>query len=260
MRLFYAEDIKDGQKRYIITGSEARHIYKVLRMRSGDELLLMDQNGNRYRCVIEDIRHGKVYVLIKEKLLPPPSSPVHITVCISLIRSDPMDLVIQKASELGAEVVQPFYSERSIVRIAEDKIEHRLRHWKEVAKNAAKQCGRPKPIQVLPPILLKELLAQDWEKDLLRLFLWEQERETSIKDVLRSTEKVDKIVGVIGPEGGFTLEEARLLKEKGFISVSMGGRILRAETAAIAFVALCQYEFGDLGLSYDMKASSPVRP
>ncbi len=261
MRIFYVEDIKHGQKRCIISGSEARHIWKVLRMRAGNKLLLMDQHGNRYKGVIEDIKHSKVYVLIKEKYPPPSSSPVHITICISLIRREPMDFVIQKASELGAEVIQPFYSTRSIVRIAEDKIEQRLRHWKEVAINAAKQCGRATPIQVFAPLFLKELLAQDWEKDSLRLFLWEQEKRNSIKEVLRrAEEKVNKIVGIIGPEGGFTYEETELFKEKGFIPVSMGKRILRAETAAITFVALCQYERGDLGLSDNMKASFPMRP
>ena len=249
MRLFYVEDIKNGQKRCVISGAEARHIWKVLRMRAGDRLLLMDQNGNRYKGEIEDIRHSRVYILIKEKCLPPPPPPVHITICISLIRSEPMDLVIQKASELGAEVIQPFYSERSIVRIAESKIDQRLRHWKEVAKNAAKQCGRSKPLQVFPPVLLRELLSRDWGKDSLCLLLWEQERATPIKDVLRKADKVSKVTGVIGPEGGFTPQEVQLFKEKGFVSVSMGERILRAETAAITFVALVQYELGDLGLS-----------
>jgi len=260
MRLFYVEEIKDGQKRCVVSGSEARHIWKVLRMRVGDELFLMDKNGNRYRGSIEEIRQGKVFVAIKERLLPPCSPPVHIVLCISMIRSEPMDLVIQKVSELGAEVVQPFYSERSIVKISEDKVTQKLRHWTEVAKSAAKQCGRIKPLQVLPPVLLEELLKKDWGENSLLLFLWEQERAVSIKEIFKKAGKVDKIVGVIGPEGGFTLHEAQLFKERGFISVSMGERILRAETAAITFVALAQYELGDLGLSDHMKASSPVRP
>lgn len=258
MRLFYIEEVRHGQKRCIINGSEARHIYKVLRMGVGDSLLLMDKDGTRYKAVIESIRQGKVNVIIKEVLPPLAPSPVEILVCISMIRSDPLDLVIQKASELGASKVQPFYSERSIVKVPKERLQLRLRHWNEVAKNAAKQCGRSKPLEVLAPISLHELLSQDLDESLC-LLLWEQESSVSIKEVLRKAKK-RKIIGVIGPEGGFSKKEVDMLREKGFISVTMGARILRAETAAIVFVALAQYELGDLGLSYDTKSPFPMRP
>ncbi len=256
MRIFYVDNIRP-ERPCIIEGSEARHIYKVLRMGKGDEILLMDSNGRRYRAVIEDIRKGKVYALIKESIPEVESSPIEITVCISMIRSDPMDLVIQKVSELGAERVIPFYSERSIVRIPEEKVDSRLRHWKEVAISASKQCGRKRPLEIVAPISLDELLEREWE-DYLLIFLWEHEKEKTLREILIDKRGIKKIVGIIGPEGGFSKKEADMLKEKGFIPATLGKRILRAETAAIVFVAIVQYELGDL--SYQMEASSPMGP
>jgi len=257
MRIFYVDRIDPKRNYCIIEGSEARHIYKVLRIRKGDEILLMDNIGKRYRAVIEDIRKGKVYALIKELVPEVESSPIEITVCISMIRSDPMDLVIQKVSELGAERIIPFYSERSIVRIPEEKVESRLRHWKEVAISASKQCGRKRPAEIIAPMSLDELLEKEWREHLL-IFLWEHEKKKTLKEILTDKKGIKKIVGIIGPEGGFSRKEADMLKEKGFIPASLGKRILRAETAAIVFVTIVQYELGDL--SYQMEAPSPMRP
>ncbi len=248
MRLFYSDKICPGIKKCIIDGAEARHIYKVLRMGRGDSITLMDKEGRRYDTIITKISHGKVEVIIQEIYPPPRPSPLEITLCVSLIRSMPMDLVIQKSSELGVDTIQPFYSERSIIKIPEQRIEARLRHWNEVAKNAAKQSGRPIPAQVLRPMALDELLRKIGGLDSLRMLLWEEEKTQSIKSILRQKDKVDHVIGIIGPEGGFSREEVERFKIEGFLSVSLGRRILRVETAAITFVAIIQYELGDLGL------------
>jgi len=249
MRLFYSDNINPNLKKCIIDGAEAKHIYKVLRMSTGDTIILMDKEGRRYEAVIDNISQGKVEVLIKEVFPHPKPSPVKIILYISLIRSGPMDLVIQKSSELGVDTIQPFYSERSIIRIPEERIKARLRHWNEVAKNTAKQCGRSVPARVLKPISLNEVLKQARKSDSLKILLWEQEKAQSIKTILRQTNKrVNQVTGIIGPEGGFSKKEAERFKKEGFLSVSLGKRILRAETAAIIFVAIVQYELGDLGL------------
>ena len=180
MRLFYVEKIDPSSKTCIIKGSEARHIYKVLRMDVGDTLFLMDGKGKRYRAVIKKIEHGSVYVKIEGAFESPEDPPVKIVLCISLIRSDPFDLVIQKTSELGVDTIQPFYSERTIVRIPEERLKERMRHWNEVAKSAAKQCGRKKPINLLEPVFLDELLERIRDDKALKIFLWEKEEKISI--------------------------------------------------------------------------------
>jgi len=254
MRLFYIDKIDPNSKTCIIDGAEARHIYKVLRMKPGDHIILMDADGKRFRSIIQSIIHGKVKVLIKESYSPPEPSPIEIILCISLIRSDPMDYVIQKSSELGVDIIQPFYSERSIVKIPKERLASRLKHWNEVAKNAAKQCGRIAPAKVLSPISLEEVLKnwgsykEAYERHLLRLVLWEEEKSQSIKMILKKAKKIKKIIGVIGPEGGFCNDEVIQFNRFGFLPVSIGRRILRAETAAVTFVAIVQYELGDLGI------------
>jgi len=249
MRTFYSDSINPRLKKHVIDGAEARHISKVLRMGKGDMIVLMDGEGKRYEAVITDISHGKVEIFINGVYPSPTPSPVEIILCISLIRSKPMDLVIQKTSELGVNIIQPFYSERSIIRIPEERIRSRLRHWEEVAKNSAKQCGRSIPARVLNPINLNDILAQTQNIDPLKILLWEEEKNQSIKYVLKQAENPKMVMGIVGPEGGFTEKEAERLKKEGFIPVSLGRRILRAETAAILFVGIVQYEHGDMGLS-----------
>ncbi len=246
MRLFYVEKIDPSSKTCIIKGSEARHIYKVLRMDVGDTLFLMDGKGKRYRAVIKKIEHGSVYVKIEGAFESPEDPPVKIVLCISLIRSDPFDLVIQKTSELGVDTIQPFYSERTIVRIPEERLKERMRHWNEVAKSAAKQCGRKKPINLLEPVFLDELLERIRDDKALKIFLWEKEEKISIKSVLKGSD-CKKIIGIIGPEGGFSKSEVEKIKKANIKAVSLGKRILRSETAAIAFSAIVQYELGDIG-------------
>ncbi len=246
MRLFYVEKIDPSSKTCIIKGSEARHIYKVLRMDVGDILFLMDGKGKRYRAVIKKIEHGSVYVKIEGAFESPEDPPVKIILCISLIRSDPFDLVIQKTSELGVDTIQPFYSERTIVRIPEERLKERMRHWNEVAKSAAKQCGRKKPINLLEPVFLDELLERIRDDKALKIFLWEKEEKISIKSVLKGSD-CKKIIGIIGPEGGFSKSEVEKIKKANIKAVSLGKRMLRSETAAIAFSAIVQYELGDIG-------------
>ncbi len=249
MRLFYLENIKPGSKIQVIKGTEARHIYKVLRMKPGDIILLMDNKGNRYKSTIKKIAKDIVEVFIEDIYLPIKQSPIKIILCISLIRAKSMDLIIQKTSELGVDIIQPFYSERTIINISKDKIKSKIKHWKEVAKSAAKQSGRVVPANILKPLNLKDMInAWGFYKKALKLLLWERESILSIKDILIKTKDAKEIIGIIGPEGGFTQKEIEIFKNLGFYTISMGKRILRAETAAITFVAIVQYELGDLGI------------
>jgi 16S rRNA (uracil1498-N3)-methyltransferase len=231
-----------------IKGAEARHINRVLRMAPGDMILLMDAKGSRCEAVIESACRHAVHVRIAKTLAPPIPSPIEITLCQALLKAKAMDFVIQKASELGVHEILPFASERTVVRTDPDKHAAKTGHWREIAVNASKQSNRHKPPEVRLPCSMPQLFERWRGKNALKLILWEDENARDLKSLLRGSVPLQKVVGIIGPEGGFSAEEVMSIRQGGFYSVSLGRRVLRAETAAISFVAILQYEWGDLSL------------
>jgi 16S rRNA (uracil1498-N3)-methyltransferase len=249
MRRFYIEKIIEKDNTCIISGSEARHITRVLRMGRGDRFVLMDGERARFQAVIDTAGHQEVLVTLERPLPAPPSSPVDITLCQSLLKSRPMDYVIQKTSELGVDHIFPFSSERTVARLDDNRSASRVRHWREITQSATKQSDRVTPAEIVPILSIMELTGQWKQKDALKVILWEEEGSRDLKGLLRASSPAKSFVGIVGPEGGFSREEVEIVKDAGFISVSMGRRILRAETAAITMVAIVQYEWGDLSLN-----------
>lgn len=246
MRRFFVEDLRIENGSCVISGSEARHMARVIRMGRGDRFVLMGGKGEHFLAEIRSIGPREVLVHIEKTLAVPPPSPVEITLCQSLLRSAPMDYLIQKTSELGVDRILPFVSSRTVAKISAEKVEKKVGHWQGVAVSAAKQCGRPVPTLISPPVSLPVLLA-GLSGDCSRVILWEEEKGTGLKELLQNSSKREKAIGMIGPEGGFSPEEIRMSKEASFIPVSIGKRVLRAETAALTLVTLVQYEWGDLG-------------
>lgn len=256
MRRFFVEQLPDEGGTCMITGAEARHIARVLRMKPGDRMVLMDGKGRRFQAAVGEIGRHEVHAVLEARLPNPSPSPVEITLLQALIKSGPMDYLIQKTSELGADRLIPFEAIRSVVRPDETRLEKKMTHWKKVAKSAAKQSGRTKPLKVLPVSSFESLLGRYKDDHALKVILWEEEDSTDLKEVLRATPAKRHYAGMIGPEGGFSGEEVDLAQRAGFIPVSLGRRILRAETAAIAITAIVQYELGDLGHSCCQRAPS----
>jgi 16S rRNA (uracil1498-N3)-methyltransferase len=246
MRRFFVDEIKDEEPWITITGSEARHITKVLRMSPGDRLILMDQQGKRCRARIESVSVREVRVFLEAPLPAPPAPPVEISLCQALLKSNAMDYMVQKASELGVASILPFQTPRTVVKVTRDGSGARLRHWREIARNAAKQSDKDRPARIAAATSFGELITRFKEEEALRVILWENEEARDLKDLLRSTENPGRVIAVIGPEGGFSEEEVSFARSAGFLSVSLGARILRAETAAIALAVVVQYEWGDL--------------
>ena len=249
LRRFFIETIlpeKDGS--CTLTGTEARHITKVLRMGTGDRLILMDGQGNRFQASILSSGQGTVRVSIEKALPAPAPSPVEMTLYQALIKSKPMDLVIQKCSELGVTRIIPFQSERTIVKLDKTRAASKTRHWKEIARSSAKQADRDKPAMIGGITPFPQCLDEEDGGDILKVILWEQEGTLDLKELLKKPPLGRRIMGIVGPEGGFSKEEVPLAEAKGFTAVSLGRRILRAETAAIALVTIVQYEWGDLSI------------
>jgi 16S rRNA (uracil1498-N3)-methyltransferase len=158
-----------------------------------------------------------------------------------------MDYLIEKSSELGVNEIIPFFSERTVVRLDQAIGAGRTRRWREIAQGAAKQSDRIKPAAISLPVSFGELTDRWRNDEAMKLILWEREESTDLKELLRASPPSARFIGMVGPEGGFSNMEIDIAREAGFRPVSIGRRILRAETAAITLVAIVQYEWGDLG-------------
>lgn len=240
------EEVPDPQGPLTLTGQEARHIARVLRMRPGDSVEILDGQGNRYAGCLSGVGSREVLVTLGGRTAGVRPSPLEIHHCQALLKSQAMEWVVQKTSELGVQSLHLFPSARSVVDIPRERAESRLRHWREVAIAAAKQSGRGAPAEILLAGSLEEILQRWKEASLLKLLPWEEERERDIKGVLRRRQAPREAVLLVGPEGGFSCGEAEKAVATGFVTVSLGERILRAETAALTAVAILQYEWGDL--------------
>jgi len=247
LRRFFIEKIEDQDGICLIKGPEARHILKVLRMGPGDGFVLMDGQGDHYRVRIVAVKRQDLSVSIEEKLPSPSPSPISIIIGQAVLKSKAMDLIIQKCSELGVDRVAPFFCQRTLFNSTEDRAEKKVRHWLEISRNAAKQSGRQKPAEVGRPVEFTRLLQEYGGEDALKIILWEGEKTRNLKDLIKSSSPMKKALGLVGPEGGFTDAEIVSARAAGFIPVSLGHRILRAETAGITLTAIIQYEWGDLG-------------
>jgi 16S rRNA (uracil1498-N3)-methyltransferase len=244
-RRFLIEDLEIENSFCLITGREAHHMSRVLRMDRGDSMVLLDGKGGRFLAEIQSVLQGGIKVQIINALDPVQTPAFEITLCQSVIKSASMDYLIQKTSELGVTRIFPFFSSRSVVHLKADRQRKKHHRWKEIAHNAAKQCNRDIPAEIGPPTSFEQQLTSLGKAPGLKVILWEKETSQDLKSLLQHYGPKG-FTGMVGPEGGFTPEEVSNAQAAGFIPVSMGSRILRAETAALVLVAIVQYEWGDL--------------
>jgi 16S rRNA (uracil1498-N3)-methyltransferase len=248
MRRFFVDEILGAQGSVVISGAEAKHIATVLRMEPGDRVVLMDRVGGRFLAVIKEVHRNSVAVDLEKPLPAPPPSPVRITLCQALLKSNPMDFLVEKTSELGVDRILPYIADRTVIKLDENRAPGKVRRWQEIAQSAAKQSDRTIPAEIGPLLSFDELLSALSKDSDLKILLWEKENARSMKDLVRSSSTPPGVLAMVGPEGGFAEREVRKAGEAGFVPVSLGRRILRAETAAITLVAILQYEWGDLSL------------
>jgi 16S rRNA (uracil1498-N3)-methyltransferase len=248
LRRFFVEKIIPTGGFLSITGKEARHIRNVLRMKKGEMLILMDREGQSFEATIGEVQYKEVKVTITKTLPPLPSSPVKISLAQALIKSHPMEYFIQKVTELGIHSIHPFYSERTVIQLRSAHLKNKMDRWMEIMKSACKQCGRVTLPDLNTPLLFEEMIKDAPDTKTLKILLWEDEDKVDLKRLLTSMSPAPHVFVIVGPEGGFTLNEINLAKDAGFHIVSLGNRILRAETAAVSLLSIIQYEWGDLNL------------
>jgi 16S rRNA (uracil1498-N3)-methyltransferase len=229
----------------IIEGSEARHMIQVLRLKPGDAVRLYDGAGGEYEGLIRSIAAGRAEVVIEGKVPQTADSPLHLAVAQGFLKERKMEELIRPLSELGTVSWIPFFCERSIPRPDPQRLAGRVQRWHKIARESLKQCRRSKQLDIQPPTDFETVLKSDegWN---LKLIFWENETATLDWDRNRR-QPLEKILIMLGPEGGFSSQEIRRAQEMGFVVAGLGPRILRAQTATLAACALMQFLFGGLG-------------
>lgn len=227
-----------------LTGEEARHISRSLRMKKGDTITLCDGMGNNYSAEISDISREIVKVNVFAELPSHEKSLVQIRLFLSLTKGDKIEYAIQKCVELGVHEIIPLQTSRTMVCFNDSTVLNRMKRWNRLSLEAAKQSGRSFIPLVSPPRTLPEALSS-FEKEDLTLMAHLGEKATSLRNSLEGKTSL-RVNLLIGPEGGFTREEYLLAKAAGAITVYMGPRILKSETAAIFCVGTVMYVLGDL--------------
>jgi 16S rRNA (uracil1498-N3)-methyltransferase len=249
MPRFFVSDPIIAQKEIRISGQEAHHIQRVLRLQVGDQIDIFDGRGKEYRTEIMHQGRQTVTVRILEAKMPDREAPLTVIMGQSLLKGDKMDFVVQKATEMGITDLVPFVSCRSVSRIDREKIEHRLRRWRRIAVESSKQCGRVVPLRVARIVEFDEVLHRA-PGAATRIILWERATgglKSLFRDWDRTWRPSESVFFLVGPEGGFSEKEVRRAEETHFTPVRLGSRILRVETAGLSFVTILQYEWGDLG-------------
>ena len=236
MRRFFTDDI--AEQSATITGDDAHHISRVLRMKAGDALSLCDGAGHEYDATISSISPDAITCALGERRESAAESPVHVTLFQCLPKTGKMELIVQKCTELGVFAVVPVVSARCVVVPNKDYDKKRER-YNRVALEAAKQSRRGIIPTVLPLIELKKIDVKAFD---LFLVAYEDENNISLKQALRAVKSPQSIALLIGPEGGLEEGEVAQLVKAGAKSVSLGPRILRTETAGMAMLAQTLYE------------------
>jgi 16S rRNA (uracil1498-N3)-methyltransferase len=245
MSRFYVPQPRIEKERLKIEGDEVKHIRKVLRLKAGDEIIVFDGLGKEYEGIIVEEEPSSVMIKIQNVSFSKKDSPLEVTLAQSLLKGEKMDYLIQKATELGVKEIIPFFSSRSVPLLEKSGRLKRHHRWGKISIEASKQCGRGVVSKIEPLQDYSEML-QIASPGSLRLILWEREG-VRLKEVLERSKEKTRIFFIIGPEGGFSQEEVEEAKREGFIPVTLGRRILRAETASLCLLSILQYERGDIG-------------
>lgn len=241
MANFYIEKSDITENIATITGEEAQHISRVLRMKKGDNVTLCDGEGMFYDATLTDFSDKNVTAEITSSRKAETEPEVKLTIFQGVPKNPKLETIVQKLTEIGAVKIVPVDTSRAVAKLDKSAKVDRLR---KIAREAAKQSKRGIVPEVCDCVSFKNAVKMASESD-LSIIAYEEETETSLKSALSG--KSPKTVSVmIGPEGGFEREEVELAKENGLVSVTLGKRILRTETAPLVIAGAILYELGEM--------------
>jgi len=249
-RRFYAPPTAFDNKQNSVTlvADEARHLREVLRLKPGDEVYVFNGEGKEFLSRIDESRRDTAQLHIIREVEPArPESSLQLTLALALLKGEKFDLVVQKATELGVTGIAPVITKHADIRLRDESdAAKRVTRWRRIAMEAAKQSGRavvPDVASVIPFASLIETTTADEQSCVMF-----SEREglslAQARELISADTK--QLIGLVGSEGGWSDEEIAAARDAGWAIVTLGGRTLRAETAAIAVTVLLQHIFGDL--------------
>jgi 16S rRNA (uracil1498-N3)-methyltransferase len=245
MHRFFVPPHSIKDKRVLLRGTIVHQIRDVLRMRPGDDIVLLDNSGFAHRAELVTVDRDAVRARVIEKWKLESEPRARITLFQGLLKGQKFDWVLQKGTEIGIAAFVPVLAARCIVGTLNDVSDARIERWERIIVEAAEQAGRA----ALPHLAHATLFAHACEQAAragLALIPWEGEHARGLREALQDVPKSKEIGVFIGPEGGFTEEEISHAQERGVVPVSLGPRILRAETAGLVAASAILYELGDL--------------
>jgi 16S rRNA (uracil1498-N3)-methyltransferase len=246
-RIFVDTALASGATQ-LLPPAAAQHLVRVLRMQVGAALRIFNGQGGEFEANIESIARNAVTARIGAHLAVERESPLQVTLLQGLARGEKMDLILQKATELGVTAVVPVTTVRSSVRLDVDATQRKHAHWRGVLVGSCEQCGRNRIPDLAPAMGLAAAVASGSSQ--LKLLLEPDAEATSLKTLLaaefHATMKIPTMCVLVGPEGGLDPQEVQLAKQAGFVSCQLGPRVLRTETAALTALAALQALAGDL--------------
>lgn len=229
-----------------IVEEDAKHIQRVMRMVPGDTIICCNEKAESFLCEVTEFKQEQVLAKVIEQIDEHPELPVNVTIAQALPKGDKLDLIMQKGTELGATSFMLFHSERSIVKWEKNKLVKKLMRLKKIVKEAAEQSHRI----ILPELAyhnnLNELILSSNDFD-YKVVAYEEEAKLghhhALPQLLKKVRFNEKILVLIGPEGGLSTEEINKLEQADFIKVGLGRRILRTETASLYVLSALSYQF-----------------
>ena len=241
MQRFFVEQKQVKKPEISITGTDVNHIQRVLRMKRSEELFVSDGENHVYHCVIKDMDEDEVVVEIIKEIKGTTELPSKIYLFQGLPKADKMELIVQKAIELGVHEIIPVDTKRSVVKLDAAKAKKKIERWNMIAKSAAKQAGRDYIPVVKDVMLYADALNYSQEID-VRLIPYELAEDMhATKGMIEHIQAGESIAVFIGPEGGFDKEEIDKALKLQITPITLGKRILRTETAGLAMLSILMY-------------------
>lgn len=246
MRNFFLGDNQLAGDLATVTGELYRHMARVLRLKAGSNVVLIDDQGKQLCGVIEEVGAKSLSVRVT-RTLESAEQPegMRITLYQGLPKGEKLDLILQKCTELGVSEVVTFDAARSVVKLRGERSAGRLERCEKIVQEAARQSGRHAAPKVAIGGNLDQVLRE--ARHTVKLLLWEGEQTTRLRDCFQAHQSPESVAVVVGPEGGLSAHEVEQALACGFTAVSLGKRILRTETAGIAMLSILQFYWGDIG-------------
>lgn len=238
---FFVTNEQVGEEQILIEGSDVNHIRNVLRMQNGEEVEISDGTGREYVCRIREMNERQITLDIEQKRISVAELPSRITLLQGIPKGDKMELIVQKAVELGVSEIVPVEMKRTVVRLDAKKAQKKKERWNSIAESAAKQSKRGIIPQVTNVMSFQEAVSYAAQSDVLLIPYECAENMEQTRQIISGIQPGDSVAVWIGPEGGFEEQEVERIVLQGGKPITLGHRILRTETAGLAIVSILMY-------------------